>query len=292
MDRSDEGVLEEVRRVAALVRTPTLTRKQFSELARVSAKAVARRFGSWKHALALAGMADRYSGIEVSERMKDRCGQRWSRHTVIAEMRRVSEIASDDVLTKDFFDQHASCQSGVPRRLFGSWRGALEAAGLNKSRHAVRYSDEECFENLLRVWTHYGRPPKYIEMNRPPSIVGAKAYMRWRSWNRALAAFVDYANNEEPEARDREPIPMPSENLAPARAVPPAEPRQPSLGLRYKVLRRDSFRCVKCGDSPAVTLSCRLHIDHIVPFSLGGLTVYDNLRTLCASCNLGRGVAL
>ena len=32
-----------------------------------------------------------------------------------------------------------------------------------------------------------------------------------------------------------------------------------------------------------------LQIDHKIPFSLGGLTVLDNLQTLCSECNLSKG---
>ena len=61
------------------------------------------------------------------------------------------------------------------------------------------------------------------------------------------------------------------------------------LGLRYQVLKRDRFRCVKCGRSPATELNINLHIDYIVPFSLGGKTIIDNLQATCQDCNLGKG---
>lgn len=67
--------------------------------------------------------------------------------------------------------------------------------------------------------------------------------------------------------------------------------RKPVLteGERFRILARDYFRCVLCGASPATDPSCVLHVDHIVPVSLGGPTERANLRTLCARCNLGRG---
>lgn len=61
------------------------------------------------------------------------------------------------------------------------------------------------------------------------------------------------------------------------RSVPPS--------LRYLVLARDQ-RCLLCGATKDDT---RLHVDHIVPWSKGGATELDNLQTLCARCNLGKG---
>ena len=56
-------------------------------------------------------------------------------------------------------------------------------------------------------------------------------------------------------------------------------------GLRYQVLERDG-RCLACGATPK---GAKLHVDHIVPWSQGGRTELDNLQTLCARCNLGKG---
>jgi 5-methylcytosine-specific restriction endonuclease McrA len=58
--------------------------------------------------------------------------------------------------------------------------------------------------------------------------------------------------------------------------------------LRYAVLKRDRFRCVLCGASPATDPACELELDHIRPYSKGGQTVLANLRTLCRRCNQGR----
>lgn len=59
------------------------------------------------------------------------------------------------------------------------------------------------------------------------------------------------------------------------------------LGLRYRVLERDASTCTACGATPAD--GATLHIDHIKPFSLGGLSILSNLQTLCSDCNLGKG---
>lgn len=57
--------------------------------------------------------------------------------------------------------------------------------------------------------------------------------------------------------------------------------------MRYDVLRRDGFRCVKCGRGGEDGV--KLHVDHIKPVSRGGKSVMDNLQTLCEDCNCGKG---
>ncbi len=58
--------------------------------------------------------------------------------------------------------------------------------------------------------------------------------------------------------------------------------------LRYKALERDNFRCVKCGADPTVAI---LEVDHILALCKGGLTVLENLQTLCFACNQGKRLA-
>ncbi len=59
-----------------------------------------------------------------------------------------------------------------------------------------------------------------------------------------------------------------------------------SDSMRYDIMKRDGFKCVICGAS--ATQGARLHIDHIVPIAKGGKSTYENLRTLCERCNIGK----
>jgi 5-methylcytosine-specific restriction endonuclease McrA len=56
--------------------------------------------------------------------------------------------------------------------------------------------------------------------------------------------------------------------------------------LRFKILRRDKYRCRLCGLSQDDGV--RLEIDHRVPVAKGGKTTPDNLWTLCHPCNNGK----
>lgn len=62
-----------------------------------------------------------------------------------------------------------------------------------------------------------------------------------------------------------------------------SNPRRPPLEVRLFLLERDRFRCWFCGRH--VTESSA-HIDHIKPWSRGGRTKLDNLKTACRNCNL------
>lgn len=52
--------------------------------------------------------------------------------------------------------------------------------------------------------------------------------------------------------------------------------------LRYRVLTDGKGRCALCGATRDETV---LHVNHIIPRSKGGKTVYENLQVLCAKCN-------
>ena len=59
--------------------------------------------------------------------------------------------------------------------------------------------------------------------------------------------------------------------------------------VRYEVFARANFRCEACGNSPKIDNDCVLHVDHIIPFSLGGIDNMTNYQCLCGSCNTSKG---
>lgn len=59
--------------------------------------------------------------------------------------------------------------------------------------------------------------------------------------------------------------------------------------LRAQIKERDCYTCKHCGASIEKEPNLLLEIDHIIPVSKGGLTVEDNLQTLCWRCNRSKG---
>lgn len=62
--------------------------------------------------------------------------------------------------------------------------------------------------------------------------------------------------------------------------------------LRTYIKARDNFTCCQCGNSTKAEPNLLLEVDHIVPISKGGLTIEDNLQTLCWKCNRSKGAKL
>ena len=280
---SDEALVAELHRVADLLNGERLTRSRFDSLARVHSSTLHNRFGSWAAALDKAGISE-----SIAPRFRVLV-----RDEVLEALRQfAAENPGASVTEKEIAESLGLYRGAIIRR-FGKWETLLAEVGLDPVPLGRRYTDEECFENLLALWTHYGRQPRFGELKRPPSVVGPKAYIRrWGGWRAALSAFVKIIN-ETPE-------PLPDQPRLEQTSVPESNvvvteetvPRSLSLALRYKVLVRDKFRCVICGASPAKDVGVELHVDHIHPWSRGGQNIEENLRTLCSKCNLGKGAKI
>ncbi len=225
--------------------------------------------------------------------MRFQAAKQLSNADLISELQRVHAFVGKQWLTTEDFNTHSVTSEDTIRLRFGTFRKELDAAGIPSSPFSVLpTTDEECYENVAVVWTHYGRPPQYRELFKTPSRIQGKTYItRWGTWRRALKAFVDWANAEaDPPASDQ-----PEANLSvacePTKREKRAEAdcREVRPGLRFKVFLRDHFRCVACGRSPATHLNVELHADHILAVVNGGKTILENLQTLCQDCNLGKG---
>ncbi len=321
---SDDAIIEDLRRVSESSPNEPFTSAFYSTRGQYSRSYIKRRFGGWRAALNAAGIGSRFRGPPTTERMKSQPGRARSDEQILGEIRDISARLGKTSLTGADIEANSEITQSQLFRRFGSVSAALRQAGVEQANLGRRYTEDEVFENLLEVWTHYGRPPTACEMDRSPSKVGQTTYIRrYGGWRKALKAFVERANSEvdgcpaldserdpskrasrtglmESPAASTAPMgrPQPASQisarprvtrLTPTDVKPPEDRRDPSIGLRFKVLQRDRFKCVLCGDHPARNVECVLHVDHVIPWSKGGKTREDNLRTLCATCNIGRG---
>lgn len=196
--------------------------------------------------------------------------------TLLSDLKNVAFVFNSESITIDEYNKHGKYHATTLTRRFGSWFKCLDLAGLKPSRSRLNISQEELFENLERLWVHFGRQPKYHEVKKPLSKFSAGTYeKRFGTYYNALEYFVAYVNGEIVD--EKTTIDNSTKNL-----------RSINYRLRFIVMQRDKFRCQICGASPANTPGTILHIDHIIPCAKGGKATIDNLQTLCAKCNLGK----
>ncbi len=144
------------------------------------------------------------------------------------------------------------------------------------SKKGIKYSKQELFDNIKRVWDFKGSQPFLKDMETEPSIICWGTYFnRFGSWQKALEEFVKYINSTD-KIQYEEII-----NIKKSR-------KSINNSLRYDVMKRDNFKCCYCGKSPAIDSNIILEIDHILPVSKGGTNDIENLKTICKECNIGK----
>lgn len=196
---------------------------------------------------------------------------------LLEELRRIATLLKKATVTIDEFNDNASFHSTTLSRRFGTWMKSLDAAGLPRTRN-LNITNEELFENLAAVWLKLGRQPKYQDLIKEHSLYSSGTYeKRFGTWRRALEAFVEWANSDEPKVQLNE---MPK-NVPTKRG-----PRNINWRLRALVLMRDGGRCQLCGAEAKD--GAKLHIDHVIPWANGGDTKLANLQVLCEVCNIGK----
>jgi len=204
-----------------------------------------------------------------------------SDNELIDDLKRVADLMKKDKVTLDEYNEFGNFHSTTLTRRFGSWFKCLELAGLKNTRSQINIPNEDLFENLMDIWTHLGRQPRYNEIYKPLSKFSVGTYeYRFGSWRNALESFVKFMNEGE--------INLPIDSTKQKLSNGHKTQRNISIRMRFLVLRRDNFKCKICGKSPATDPKIVLHVDHIIPWVKGGETVIDNLQTLCSDCNIGK----
>ena len=196
---SNEEIIAEIKRIDAIVNKDVLTTRDFDAHGKMSSSGIRLRLGSWQNALIAAGLGHKYGALPVFVKARGKALRKLTDDEILNELKRIAKMLKRETVTVEDIRSHSEIISdAVVARRFGSWSAGLEKAGLKISPLGRRYSLEDYFENLLNVWTHYGRQPYYREMDEPPSVITSGAYEgRFGSWRKALEAFIVKMNKEE-----------------------------------------------------------------------------------------------
>jgi hypothetical protein len=208
-----------------------------------------------------------------------------SKDDLLEDLRRVHALASSQAkgLTYRDYGKHGKYSASTIAERFGTWNAALEAAQIDAAKKRDILIDD-LFDNLRSVWIAKGRQPVFRDMGLAPSRHSASTYAtRFGGWRIALVEFLKSVATDRPEPL----CPAASAAVADVAGARKTQ-RQPNLRLKFRVMRRDRFMCVKCGRSPSSIPGLILEIDHVLAWSRGGKTREENLQTLCWECNRGK----
>jgi hypothetical protein len=289
---TDIEYLNDLRNVANHLGKNCLKQRDYCKKngAKYSLNGALKRFENWDTLLKKAELMGEKSqkGMEYGEtKIRD--------EVLLADLVRVAtELNNKNISAKDY-DRHGKYTSTIMGIRFGSWNMAKQKANLEVT-NIINNTTEELFQNILELWTMFGRQPKFGEVIAPNSKFHAATYARrFGSWTTALELFIEFVNSdydveETKQSNDLDliPINLSSRNETPKEIKLKRTSRNINLRLRWTILQRDNFSCRKCGRSPAKDQSVILHVDHIIPWSKDGETVIENLETLCEKCNLGK----
>jgi hypothetical protein len=272
-----------------------------SEFTRISTKfntgLYLRRFGSWSRAINALCTAKgipmpRINGTPVPT----------SKDVLLKELRSILCKHPSEVFTYDLYKINGGTYSiATFQHHFGGWAKAVEAVGSVSGKN-IKYSKDQLFDELQRLWEELGRQPHFDEMSQKGKISAKTYHDHFGSWIKAIHAFCEDRNSDsallappeqpssgavscEPEGKKSE-IAVPEAILAPLIVVRKTGRSVPDR-LRWRVFERDNFTCKACGRD-RVNDNVKLEADHIVAWTKGGETVLDNLQTLCRKCNSGK----
>lgn len=272
----ENELLEDLICVSQKVGRNQVSTKEYNQLGVFTSATYKNSFGSFALALKKAGLSPLNNRNVPKEELIDDLG------------RVITETGNNQISMHEYIK--LGNYSFEPfRRVFGTWSNAIKEVGLTPRN--MNTSNEDCFKNLENIWVQLGRQPRYTEMKKPFSKYSGHLYSsKFGSWTKALEAFVENINSGvETENIDNEETNIKSEIVGQFAQIQRHRiKREIGWRLRFLVLRRDNFKCVSCGKSPATNLNTELHVDHIIPWDKYGETEIDNLQTLCVECNIGK----
>lgn len=155
--------------------------------------------------------------------------------------------------------------------LRASWRPVRvrykgKSISLNRGQLAVSVRDMAEAMDRDKAWVRAvlksAKSHKLLTLNRVPGLllITIVGYDRYGATEGDVVDFGFYAQKQNLDTRE---------------SIPAC--------LRTEVFSRDGGKCRYCGGVGP------FHIDHIIPWSKGGLTALENLALACASCNLKKG---
>lgn len=272
----DEVLLADVRAVADALGVPWLTQKQYTDFEpgrHYTPNTLKHRFEtSWNGVLELAG-------FDIKNKRFKKNLSCPSREALIEDVQAVAAKLGKETITSAVYDENGKYGRSCAYNQLGSWPEVLKAAGLKGTGyHNAGITDEQLLEAIYQAWERLGRQPNTHDLKNGEMGYGQTTYMNhFGSWRGSMIAFKEYIQRRQHEV-----------DVVNATPIAHITSRTPSKKLRKQIFERDQSTCKICGANEATEPGVKLVLDHIVPYSKGGETTYDNLQVLCKRCNVNK----
>ena len=280
----DDTLLNDLKEVSIRLSKKYISRSQYEKNGKYSATPFVNRFGSWIESLKAAGLQ--------TERDRNDF-KRNSDEALLKDLIQVANHLQKTTLTTSEYKVYGKYSTQTILSRFDSWDKALNSANLEKTGFVHSVETQELLDEIESVWIQLGRQPTSSDIKNGLFKHSLNTYSRkFGGWRKALEAFIEYINEENSELneviKEKDIIENTKEPISKIQRKQRRTTRDINTRLRFSVFKRDNFKCVCCGRSPAMDPQVVLHVDHILPWSKNGETILENLQTLCSKCNLGK----
>jgi len=290
---TDEQLFSEIKRVWNILnRRPTY--KEFRNNSSFGTSVYETRFGKWTKAIEEFCIKNEgYKSNPIGKSFKV------TKELLLDELKQIKKEKNIEVLEyKDYIKYGGRYSIATFQNYFGSWKNSLQLVGIKPGSEWTKAPDKELlFDELQRVWEDLGRQPLYREWNELAKYTRYIYNRKFGGWNKAIHAFID--NREETsddpgiKITEKEIVLdniieiINPENTNIVKTITMQTPRGVAPKLRFRVFVRDKFTCQYCKRTKEED-GVKLQPDHIIPYSKGGETVFENLITACWDCNIGK----
>jgi 5-methylcytosine-specific restriction endonuclease McrA len=254
---TDEELIADLKRVANELNKKSVSFLRYNERGKYHSSTLARRFGSWSEVLKRAGLQMNRNPLRISEEeLFQNIEEIWVK---LGRQPRNTEIQKP--LSK--------YSAGTYEKRFGTWRKALK-------RFVSYINNEESISSGAALSFTSDHVKSLLELTQGVPSVSVPAPQCKPTPDFVAKIAEDPYREEATKKLEVEP------------STQHRTKRNINWRLRFVVMRRDNFKCNKCGGSPATDPSIVLHVDHKAAWANGGETVVENLETLCSKCNIGK----
>lgn len=281
---SKEDLILDLQDVAKKLNTDYVSRSVYEKNGKFSATPYISKFGTWINALNESGLRTERIASEY---------KKITNEDLLNNIKYVANYLSKETITTSEYKELGVYSISIILDRFGSWEETLRKAGLQDTGFIKRIDTDELLKEIERLWILLGRQPTTSDIKNGNSKYSLNSFTRrFGGWRNALKEFIEYVNSDGEIQTTEDKLVnetvINNLNSNQIKIKTRRTPRDINERLRFKVLKRDNFKCVYCGKSPATDSNVELHVDHIIPWSKGGETVIENLQTSCSKCNLGK----